>query len=510
MIITDIYIKNFGMLSEKRMHFSEGLQVLCGENESGKSTLYAFIRAMLFGMERGRGKAAAKDDFTRYEPWENPGYYAGVLRFCCGGKKFRLERDFSRYTKRTLLVCEDDGEELSVEDGDLDMLLGGVTPALYDSTVSIGQLAAAPGQELSAALENYAANLCESGGGDLDVNGALKCLKDRRRETEKKLRAEEDSEEEKHRRILQERTYLERDIKNLADEIEEKNRRLAAGQAPGGPDEKLEAGEAWHYNLPAAMLFAAAVLCFVFGFFFRTVAANEWSSAEAGSVVFVFTALMLAGAGLLFAGEYVYIKDRRRMRIRELEAAREEEDVRIRHILWEKERAQAEMKEKEIRLVNLEDQCPEIEENREKSRLEARLRALRTAEEQLKLAAEELGRQTAESLNEKASDIFAQITDGRYSGLKIGEKLQVSVWDGSRNIPAERLSRGTLEQIYFSVRMAAAEILQEEPLPVILDETFAFYDEKRLESALKWLRGQKKQVIILSCGKREEEIARRL
>ena len=219
---------------------------------------------------------------------------------------------------------------------------------------------------------------------------------------------------------------------------------------------------------------------------------------------------MLAGAGLLFAGAYVYIKDRRRMRIRELEAAREEEDVRIRHILWEKERAQAEMKEKEIRLVNLEDQCPEIEENREKSRLEARLRALRTAEEQLKLAAEELGRQTAENLNEKASDIFAQITDGRYSGLKIGEKLQVSVWDGSRNIPAERLSRGTLEQIYFSVRMAAAEILQEEPLPVILDETFAFYDEKRLESALKWLRGQKKQVIILSCGKREEEIARRL
>ena len=81
MIITEIYIKNFGMLSERRLRFSDGVQVLYGENESGKSTLHAFIRAMLFGMERGRGKAAAKDAFTRYEPWENPGSEAMLSVF---------------------------------------------------------------------------------------------------------------------------------------------------------------------------------------------------------------------------------------------------------------------------------------------------------------------------------------------------------------------------------------------------------------------------------------------
>src|SRR5699024_8627616 len=71
---------------------------------------------------------------------------------------------------------------------------------------------------------------------------------------------------------------------------------------------------------------------------------------------------------------------------------------------------------------------------------------------------------------------------------------------------ADRLSRGTLEQIYFSVRMAAAELLLEEPMPVLLDDTFAFYDEKRLESVLKWLSSQKRQVIIFTCHKREQEI----
>ena len=46
----------------------------------------------------------------------------------------------------------------------------------------------------------------------------------------------------------------------------------------------------------------------------------------------------------------------------------------------------------------------------------------------------------------------------------------------------------------------------EEPLPVLLDDTFAFYDEKRLKSALKWLSRQKRQVIIFTCHRREEEI----
>ena len=54
-------------------------------------------------------------------------------------------------------------------------------------------------------------------------------------------------------------------------------------------------------------------------------------------------------------------------------------------------------------------------------------------------------------------------------------------------ISVDRLSEGTLEQIYFSIRMAASEMLLEEPMPVILDDAFAFYDDKRLESVIKWL-----------------------
>lgn len=521
MIITEIYIKNFGMLSERHIRFTDDVQIIYGENESGKSTLHAFIRAMLFGMERGRGKAAAKDDFTRYEPWENPEKYAGILWFCCGGKRFRLERNFGRYMKRTSLICEDDGEELSVEDGDLEMLLGGMTAPLYDSTVSVGQLAAVPGQELSRALENYAANFCESGGGNIDVNGALQILRERRKEAERALKKESGAREEKRQKLLRECGYLEKDMQALSAEFNEKKDALENMKRtvnPGSRGKRESDGRAGTFAAGGLAGIGIGVIGFAWAQFL-----NGWKmSGPGGALLFFSVLIFLAGILLTGTAGCTYLQKRRmedrRGKERDVKGRKDagekqkerqnEEGDDIRRVQWEMERIQAEWKEKEIRCGNLREQCAEIENEAgdvEKN-LAGRCRALQTAEVQMKLAADSLGKQTAGNLNEQASEILAAVTEGKYRSLDIGEKLQLSVWDGIRRIPAERLSRGTLEQIYFSVRMAAAEILQEEPMPVILDDTFAFYDEKRLKSALKWLRGQKRQVIILSCNKREEEI----
>ena len=112
-------------------------------------------------------------------------------------------------------------------------------------------------------------------------------------------------------------------------------------------------------------------------------------------------------------------------------------------------------------------------------------------------------------LKKRTSEILSEITGGRYQEVLMDEALHMSVNTGERIVSIERLSRGTLEQIYFALRMAAAEMLQEEELPVILDETFAFYDDKRLQSVLKWLSQQERQVIILSCQRREMEFLRR-
>ena len=493
MVITELYIRNFGKLSERHFYLRDGVQVISGENEYGKTTLHAFIRAMLFGLERGRGRAAAKDDFSRYEPWDDPGSYAGVMRFTCGGRSFRLERNFARQTKQVSLVCEDDGEELSVEHGDLQMLLGGMTAELFDNTVSVGQLKAAPGQELSDALANYAANYYETGGGEYDLGKALKSLDEKKRAVRRELRDEEAAGETERKKLLQKSRYLEEDIRRLDAEYKEIEKTLR--ELPG--PERTDVHGKNRFIIGGIAAICAGVLLLLW---------SLWSGHESGrglSAVSVLTALVpvlaaVAGVFLLAAGYAGKFRSHRN---------RSEADEQRR---WELERIRLELREKEIRRENIREQYEESEKSDRQLRLEEQCRALELAVEELQKAAQVTAGSMERSMSRRASEIFSAITDGKYRSLETDRQRGITVWDGERKIPAGRLSRGTVEQIYFCIRMAAAEILTEEPLPLILDDVFAFYDDKRLESVLKWLSGQEKQVIIFTCHSREKKLLRNM
>ena len=128
------------------------------------------------------------------------------------------------------------------------------------------------------------------------------------------------------------------------------------------------------------------------------------------------------------------------------------------------------------------------------------------AERRIQETAEELAQDFGKRLNQAASEILRAVTEGKYTQLLVEEDLELAILSEGQRIPVERLSRGTMEQIYFSLRMAALSLLFEEDVPVILDDAFVFYDEKRLKSALKWLREQPRQVIIFSCQTRERNM----
>ena len=546
MVIKELYVKNFGKLTERHFYLRDGLQVISGENEFGKSTLHAFIRAMLFGLERGRGRAAAKDDFTRYEPWDSPGNYAGVMRFSCGGRAFRLERSFDRYTKRASLVCEDDGEELSVEQGDLDMLLGGLTPGVFDSTVSVGQLQVEPGQELYDALENYAVNYFETGSGEIDLAAAFRLLKDKKRSVAKAVKEEDTEQEAQRDKLLAEISYLERDIDGIRSEYAQKEeeladikRELAADRdfnGQRGPDREMDTGDgdggspAGSRNLiltGLGGLFAGAA-----GFLWSTFLGSRGEAVNFLTVGVIAAVAALIGALCLAGGCVMWLRERNSRKLRgrggglreqkedcrqkeriksaDKETARTGKEEQISRIQWEMGHLLSEQKEKEIRRDNIREEWAECGISDIRKKLCQSLRALELAEETLRQSAKETGDAGADAMKRKASKILAQITEGRYQGIELDGERRLSVWDGVRRIPAERLSRGTIEQIYLSVRLAAAELLLEEEIPLIFDDAFAFYDDKRLESALKWLSRSGKQVIIFTCQNREEEIVNKL
>ena len=180
-------------------------------------------------------------------------------------------------------------------------------------------------------------------------------------------------------------------------------------------------------------------------------------------------------------------------------------------LLWQKEHLQSELKEKQTMYGNVQEQLDELDEvGDDYKQQESTKRALELATQRLLELSKDVHQELSVSLNEKASAILKEITGGKYEMLLVDEKLKMSLYTEGRKISIEQVSRGTIEQIYFALRMAASEILHEEEYPVILDDTFVFYDEKRLENTLKWLVKNKKQVLIFTCQKREQEIINKI
>ena len=58
MRILELEIINFGKFNHETVTFHDGMNLIYGENEMGKTTLHSFIRGMFFGIEKQR--AAAK------------------------------------------------------------------------------------------------------------------------------------------------------------------------------------------------------------------------------------------------------------------------------------------------------------------------------------------------------------------------------------------------------------------------------------------------------------------
>ena len=91
------------------------------------------------------------------------------------------------------------------------------------------------------------------------------------------------------------------------------------------------------------------------------------------------------------------------------------------------------------------------------------------------------------------------------------EGLVVELQNGNY-ISASRLSIGTIDQLYLSLRFAMLEEICEEKIPIILDEAFAYYDDERLKNILEYIIKEypDRQILIFTCTKREEEILKNI
>ena len=139
------------------------------------------------------------------------------------------------------------------------------------------------------------------------------------------------------------------------------------------------------------------------------------------------------------------------------------------------------------------------------------LDALSLAIERIQRLSGAIYRETGEEFSRRVSALLVQMTGGRYSSISLDERMDVNINTPDRLLKISQVSFGTMNQIYFALRIAAGELLSGgKNLPLLLDEPFAMYDDERLKDALAFLAGSGRQTLLFTCQSREKLLAGKL
>lgn len=606
MIIREANIGKFGKLENQKYQFAPQINVIYGANESGKSTLMQFLKAMLFGLEKTRVRKTL-NTYNRYEPWDTPAYFYGSMMFETGQQQFLLERNFYYKEKRVRLVNIRDGEELSVEYGDLDMLLGNVSAAAYENTCCIGQEQLLPGRELGVLLEDERSNLAQTGSGDFQLSKALQELEQKRKNAEK-TRKELEQQRLSHIHQLEvNQQVLERDIAGLKAQqekqstqqgtVQEQVRALqqqmepvqTAYQTVCRREQELQSAvaleqseweqaerEQWKREQfrreqeEADALqqksgknagFSPLLLIGVAGLILAPVLRSAMDGFQKIAPALNIICIILILAGLVSAYRKSREKktadsgqkhrqsvndsvqnhreqdsranDRANLQSVEREGRKAALDQQLQRVCQQKsvleeqlqqlkdqkkalqlqaarqegsgDQLQSQIQEKEVELENLTEQVAELQqETLDEQHAREDRDALELASETMSRLAVRMSKTLEHTLDKEMSEILAQITGNVHEQLQVTDAQGIVLAEQMQKRTPEAYSQGTMQQAYFSYRMAAGHMLmKEEPLPFLLDETFANYDEERLRQTLRWLAEQENQIFLFTCRETE-------
>lgn len=606
MIIKEVNIGKFGKLENQKYQFAPRINVIYGANESGKSTLMQFLKAMLFGLEKTRVRKTL-DTYNRYEPWDTPAYFYGSMIFETGQQQFLLERNFYYKEKRARLVNIRDGEELSVEYGDLDMLLGNVSAAAYENTCCIGQEQLLPGRELGVLLEDERSNLAQTGSGDFQLSKALQELEQKRKNAEKTRKELEQQRLSYIHQLEVNQQVLERDIAGLKAQqekqstqqgtVQEQVRALlqqmepvqTAYQTVCRREQELQSAvaleqseweqaerEQWkreqfrrEQEKTDALQqksgknagFSPLLLIGVAGLILAPVLRSAMDGFQKIAPALNIICIILILAGLVSAYRKSREKktadsgqkhrqsvndsvqnhreqdsranDRANLQSVEREGRKAALDQQLQRVCQQKsvleeqlqqlkdqkkalqlqvarqegsgDQLQSQIQEKEVELENLTEQVAELQqETLDEQHAREDRDALELAAETMSRLAARMSKTLEHTLDKEMSEILAQITGNVHEQLQVTDGQGIVLAEQLQKRTPEAYSQGTMQQAYFSYRMAAGHMLmKEEPLPFLLDETFANYDEERLRQTLRWLAEQENQIFLFTCRETE-------
>ena len=109
MKIKNIKVNAYGNIENKDINLEEGINIIHGANESGKSTLLNYIISIFYGISRNKdGKVLS--DYEKYKPWKSNEFSGRISYKLENGEKYEIFRDFN---KKNPKIYNDKLEDIS-------------------------------------------------------------------------------------------------------------------------------------------------------------------------------------------------------------------------------------------------------------------------------------------------------------------------------------------------------------------------------------------------------------
>ncbi|TCU74033.1 AAA domain-containing protein [Tissierella praeacuta] len=186
MLLKELNLIGFGKFKNKSIILEEGINLIYGENEAGKSTLHSFIDGMFYGFLRPNVKSTLYlEEYEKYKPWDKS-KYAGIIRIEHNGKVYRIERNFTKGEESTKVLDETTGVDITK---DIDVGVGrilqpgihffGFNTRVFSNTISIKQLGSKIDDKLANEVTEKLINVTTSFDDDISVDNVVSELKTR-------------------------------------------------------------------------------------------------------------------------------------------------------------------------------------------------------------------------------------------------------------------------------------------------------------------------------------------
>lgn len=549
---------NFGCLKNAELRLKPGLNIIEAPNESGKSTWCAFLRCMLYGVDSAR--RGPFTDKQRYAPWDGSAM-EGQIQLEYEGRDITLYRRSHHGPMRDFAALyTGSGESVSgLGAADAGQQLTGFVESVFERSAFVRQGAIAV--DNSPELEKRLSSLLTAGEEGASFAEAEQRLLAWQRSRRSRGRGHLPVLEAEITGIREELSYmdaLEAELTGLERKAE------SAGEAWKAQLQKNEHGlESRRRRLDEARAAVTALEESAREAERRCGAEPESAAAVGRGLWFLWSLIVFASVALLFFGKiwgviplavgilgavWDILRQRQyRAAVQHLEAKRErwrQQHARAARCRREAEAARGDLRELENELFRPDEEAErllcaaeqafhaareecaakigELRNRGDRMVLETRLRALESehsreeerytaldiALEELRGAYEELQSRFSPMLARKTADLFELLTDGRYGEVLLQRNLTALVQRRGESVPHESafLSRGAAGQLYLTLRLGLLELLDEEGLcPLILDDAFVSFDDERLRRTLVLLKelGEKRQIILFTCQKRE-------